>query len=219
MTASAVSDAQMLEALKQDLSAESGLPGPVQSVLLDIRGFVNVPLFDVVPDPDMIAAVIEDIEEELVSTGRAVRLPGYGLLRMVRTNPVERFEMISEFLIDRVIPKYRSRGNCRKELAQIAVEEAIYQIDRFAAPAVEFRVRRAMEVKKAVWSPEMAERFPGALAVEAIIAMAPVVKDKYQEAWQTQNEQVIDGIKKGLQGPPRHGKTSSRSSTRNSWRR
>lgn len=197
MTSAAVSDAQMLEALKQDLAAES-LPGPVQSVLLDIRGFVNVRLFDVVPEPDMIQAVIGDIEEELVSSGRAVKLPGYGLLRMVRTNPVERFEMISEFLIDRVIPKYRSRGNCRKELAQIAVEEAIYQIDRFAAPAVEFRSRRALEVKKAVAGPGGTERFPGSLAVEAVIAMAPAVRVKLQEAWQTQNEQIIDGIKKSL---------------------
>ena len=96
------------------------------------------------------------------------------------------------------IPKYRSRGNCRKELAQIAVEEAIYQIDRFAAPAPDFRLKRAFEIKKAVSGTEKKERFAGALAVESVIALAPLVRVKYQEAWQLQTEQVIAQIKKGL---------------------
>lgn len=200
MAETIVSNEQMQAALTQDLASETTLPAAVQSVLLDVRSFVNVRLFDVLPDPDMIDAVIGDIETDL-GNGRAAMLAEYGLLKMVRVNPVERFELISEFFIERVIPKYRSRGNCRKELAQIAAEEAIYQLDPFAPPSVDFRVKRALEVRKAVQGNAEKGRFAGALPVEAVIALAPAVKEKYLEAWQAQNERTIDQIKKALTKP------------------
>ncbi len=192
----AASLADFTQELQNDLAGSAQPSSP--------RGFINLAqtanlrLLDVMPDREMVDAVLRDIERDLVERGSVVPVPPWGLFQAVKINVVERFETAADFMIDRVIPRYRMRGNCRKELAQIAQEEAVYHLDEFAAQSADFRRRRAEEVRKVALETAEGGRYPGALAVECVIALSSIVREKYNEAWRAESDEAVAAVKRRL---------------------
>jgi len=190
-----------LQDFQYDLASNKDFSKANLKSILEMETFVNIRLFDIVPDGDLINTTIADIRQELLETARLLEVPGYGLLRMVDVDAIQRFELAADFLIDKVIPRYRSHGNCKRELEKIAIEEATYHLDDFVPVSPEFIARRATEVKKAVQfstGRSGAERFPGSLVVETLLSLTNIVKEKYLELTRAENDRVFDDFKKKL---------------------
>ncbi|HMW58104.1 MAG: hypothetical protein K1X70_12000 [Leptospirales bacterium] len=203
MIQSPVTAVQLAREMQVDLSAGKEFSFNSLTSFLSLDTFVNVRLFDVLPDSEMIEAVLGDIRTSLLERNLCVYVAGYGILKLAGANAADLFDAASDFMIDRVAPRYRNRGNCRRELAQIAVEEGIYHIDEFVPETPDFLVCRAEELRRVGPGdpPESPNgRYAGAMAVEIVVALAPTVKEKYLADWRAENERSIENIKKKLTG-------------------
>jgi hypothetical protein len=178
-----VSADAILEDFEADFSVEVNRPLALPAHLVDLFGAVHASKFDMVPAPELVQKTIADIQTELLYRGKIQELLNYGLMPMRDTEIVPRLDTAIDFLDTKVVPRYKNKGSLKRALEAIAMEESAYHLDDFVPPTPEFAMRRAESVRSAIQSDPAYRggRFQGGLAVEVILALAPLAKQKYLE--------------------------------------
>jgi len=163
--------------LETDFKATGGVPSLAElpAIIADFFSFTDRLRFEVIPLREMLQKTKQDIYQELVLRGKIVEIPDYGVMPIHEADFLERLETAADFVTTRIIPKYRSKGNLKRELEQIALEEAYYSIDEFARTTAEFITKKAKAIKQTMISDRIRSeggvRFPGSLAIEMVLAL------------------------------------------------
>ena len=190
--------------LEHDLDSEK-IPKAQEFLcsVTDLFKVVHPANFDIIPSNELITASLNEMRYELNRKGRIVEINDYGFMPVRDSEVIIRLETAGDFLKRKVIPRYKSRGNCKRELEQIDLEEAGYRADPFAAPTGEFIAKRAQAVKKAVLATPGPEgiRFPGTLAVETVLGMEPFARARYGDMQRKKSKQELQKFKEKLLHP------------------
>ena len=172
------------EDIKKDLEADFAARGAppfdkLNRTILDPVRIIVPGIFDFVPDADLIRFGKADLKEELIRRQLFAELFEYGLMPLKKEEISLRFEVAGDFLTNRLIPHYRDRQNLKAELEAIYVEESAYYLDPFAPRNADFIVRKATAMKKNLIGQSQGERirFPGLLAIEQILQLAPFIEE------------------------------------------
>lgn len=198
-----------------DLSLEGNRPpAPTRLKSSIVRLFepVHAGSFEVMPSMDMLNAMARDIEMELVSRGRVVRIPMYGLMPIKNDSILGRFESASDFMKSRLIPLYRENSQLGGELDQIDMEEAEYYSDEFAPRTSSFTCKRAAALSRVMalpiarfpegtTAPSRLERAPGMLAIATLQVLETLADEKYKEKHREENQKELAEIKNQMNNP------------------
>lgn len=151
--------------------------------LLDPIRLIVPGLFDFVPDADMLRYGRGDLKEELLRRHLFIDLFEYGMMPLKEDEILPRFEVSGDFLNSRLVPHYRDRPNLKPEMETIYMEESAYYLDPFAARNPSFLVKKATAMKKNLLGQNQEDRirFPGMLAIEQILQLAPFVESTYKD--------------------------------------
>ncbi len=194
--------AELRADLEADFNARGAPPfDKLGRTILDPVRIIVPGAFDFVPDADLIRFGRADLKDELLRRQLFVELFEYGMMPVKKEEISPRFEVAGDFLVHRLIPHYRDRQNLKGELEAIYVEESAYYMDPFAPRSVDFTVRKATAMKKNLIGQSKDERvrFPGLLAVEQILQLAPFVQEEYREQDQRDIEEGLNDIMARLQ--------------------
>lgn len=188
--------------LEVDLTSERVPPmEKLPRTVVDPFASVHAKNFDIVPPAELLSVTVTDIRKELIRRNRVRVIPDYGLMPVRETDILDRLEICDDFLVKRLVPKYRNRGSCKRELEQISMEEAAYSVEAHATPTGQFMARRAQTIKKAVLAsmpPGKGVRFPGTLAVEIILQLEPLARERYEERARSENARSVRDFKEQL---------------------
>jgi hypothetical protein len=187
--------------LEKDLVTEHNpSPAELPSSIIDPFAEVHGAAFEVAPAPDMIATTLSELQESLAKRGRLLHVLDYGFMPIREREILERVEAAADFLLARVVPKYRMRGNLKAELEQVRMEEATYYLNENVAKTAEFAARRATLIKKTILSDpgRKGVRYPGALACETLLLVEPFSRPRYQELWKAELNSVHMQFKERL---------------------
>lgn len=157
--------------------------------------------FDFVPEAELLRFSRSDLRDEVLRKQLFVDLFEYGLMPLRKEEIQLRFEIATDFLVNRLVPAYRDKPNLKAELEAIYVEESAYFLDTFAARNSEFTVRKAAALKKNLIGQAQGERvrFPGLLAVEQILQLASFIEPIYKEIDQSEVQESLNGFLAQLQ--------------------
>ncbi len=197
---SGAGSAAILEDLDADFATDVNKPLALPSHLVDLFGSVHASKFDMVPVPELVQKTIGDIQAELLYRGRIVELLNYGLMPMREAELMERLEAAIDFLDAKIIPRYKNKGTLKRALEAIAVDESAYHLEDFVPPTPEFALRRAEAVRATIQADPgyRGGRFQGGLAIEVILALAPLAKQKYLERHQREIAQAHKDFREKL---------------------
>lgn len=192
-----------------DLNTEGDLspdPGAISSSIPGVFDGITPGRFDIVPSAELLDITKKDIAEELVTRGRFITIPGYGLMPVMEPSLLERFHTAVEFMDERIIPLYRNRGNLQNRLEKIKLEEATYTLDEFAPGTASFAARRARALAEAMELTIIDEnrrniRLPGALTVHTIIALENRANEKLKEKKNEENNRLLSELKSKMLDP------------------
>jgi len=178
------------EDLETDLAKE--LPptaAELPASIFDLFSDVHAASFDVVPSPDMIQSTLAEIQEYLARRGRLLHVLDYGFMPVRDREILDRMEAAGDFLLSKVIPKYKSRGSLKAEMEQVRLEEAAYYLNDNVPRTGEFLARRAGMIKKTILSDPGRKggvRYPGALCVETLMLVEPLSRAKYSDQFKAE---------------------------------
>lgn len=196
--------------LERDFKSEKSLPAAELShSIVDPFDAVHASKFDLLPAPELIQRTVEDIRSELVKSGRVADILNYGLMPLRDGEVLMRLETAGDFLMQKIIPKYKGLGALKRQLEEIALEEAAYYMDEFVAQTGDFIVRRAEAVKKTIQSDpqQRGGRFPGQLTIETALAFAPLAGNMYEDRRQKEVDKAIRELREGLTRPSNDWRT------------
>lgn len=199
--APAASEANIRQDLETDLRMEkSPQAADLPATLVSPFDLVHASKFDLLPAPELIQRSIEDIREDLLRNNRAIELINYGLMPRREAELLLRFETASDFLVEKLIPRYRAIGGLKRQIEDIRLEESARALDVYAPPTTQFAVQRAQALKQAAQSEQGARggRFQGQLATEMILALASLCEPLYQSRHKTQIEEQISRMRAQL---------------------
>lgn len=189
--------------LETDLNSErTPTADQIPASVVNPFAIVHPGNFDIVPPADMLNHVLDELKGELIRKGRLVDVINYGLMPLRETEVLMRLEEAGDFLIRKVIPRYKNRGNCKRDMEQITLEEAGYRADPFAPETGDFIIRRAATIKKVVLStplPGGGIRFPGSLTVESILALETHSAARYRIRERGRLNQTVKDFKSNIQ--------------------
>ena len=194
--------AEFLADLETDLGSER-IP-PVDSIphtIVDLFSSVHAKNFDIIPAADLISVTLNEMRSELIRRTRIRMVPDYGVFPIRESEVLARLEAAADFLKRRIVSRHKSRGNLKRELEQVTLEEAGYNLDPHAPPTGQFHARRAQAVKKAVLAslPQgQGVRYPGTLAVEIILQLEPLARERYEERERADHGRQIREFKEKL---------------------
>ena len=130
-----VSQDRILQDLELDLSRDkTPTVNELHNTLVDPLSIVHAGAFEINPPGELIQATLGEIRSELFRAGRLAEINDYGLMALRDGEIMERFEVAGEFLKNKVIARYKNKGNLKRELEQIGMEEATYQLDPLPPP-------------------------------------------------------------------------------------
>lgn len=186
--------------LGADLETEVNRPLALPAHLVDLFGAVHASKFDMVPAPELVQKTITEIQNELLYRGKIQNLLNYGLMPMRDSEIMLRLDTAIEFLDERILPQYKNRPALKSALDAIAMDESAYHLDDFVPPTPEFALRRAEAVKAAIQSDPgyRGGRYQGGLAIEVVLALAPLAKQKYLERHQREIAQMHTDFRERL---------------------
>ena len=181
-------------------------PSELPVTIADLFSPVHAGSFDIVPPAELLTITRREIEAELARKGRVLEINDYGYMPVREAEILERLETAGDFLKRKVIPKYKTRSNLKRDLEQINLEEAAYKVDQFAPDTAEFIAKRASAVKKAVLATPGTTgtpgvRFPGILTLEVLIGLEQHAKERYEEARRKANKEELSAFKQKLMDP------------------
>ena len=186
-------------ALEADFnSAERLSPQELSSVVTDFFAEVHPGRFELMPDPSLLEVTRREIRDSLVRRARVVEIVDYGFMPLRQAEIMERLEIAAEFMKRKLMPRYKNKGDCKRELEKVSLDEANYRLDPFAPSTAEFDVARAQAVRRAGLSGAEGARFPGMLAVNIIIALENHTREPYREKLRKQQEEEVREFKRGL---------------------
>ena len=190
----------ILRDFEADLTTEVNRPLELPAHLVNLFSVVHASRFDMVPVPELVQRTIADIQAELLYRARVYELLNYGLMPMRDNEIMTRLEAAIDFLDAKILPRYRNRGSLKRELDGIAMEESAYHLDPFVPPTPEFARRRAEAARSVAQADPgyRGGRFQGGLAIEVILALAPLAKQKYLERHQREIAQLHKELREKL---------------------
>lgn len=190
----------ILQDFEADFTTETNRPLALPAHLVDLFSAVHASKFDMVPAPELVQRTIADIQAELLYRGKIHELLNYGLMPMRDAELMERLETAIDFLDAKVVPRYKNKGSLKRALEAIGMEESAYHLDDFVPPTPEFAMRRAEAARAAIQADPgyRGGRFQGGLAIEVILALAPLAKQKYLERHQREIAQAHKDFREKL---------------------
>lgn len=187
--------------LEKDLAMEQNpSAADLPASILDLFAEVHGAAFEVAPAPEMITTTLSELQDTLAKKGRLVHVLDYGFLPLRDREILDRVEGAADFLLARVIPKYRMRSNLKAELEQVRLEEATYYLSENVPRTAEFSARRANLIKKTILADpgRKGVRYPGALACETLILVEPLSRPRYADLWKSELNSVHMQFKERL---------------------
>lgn len=194
--------------LELDLKSDREPPDAekMENSIVNLFKEVHAGAFDIIPNPSLLRQTRSDLEDELVSRGKMIHIPGYGVIPVREETMIDRFETADDFLENRVYPTYKERGGLKREFNEISMDEESYYIEDFVPKSTSYPVRRAESIKR-VFNPEAADlhepgkRFPGSLAVESVLAMASRVTRLYEDELREENNKLVRELRSRMLNP------------------
>ena len=164
-------------------SEKTPVPEAIPSSVVDIFSVIHPGNFNIVPQGNLIPVSIEEIEGALIKKNKIVIIIDYGIMPLREQEILDRLDTATAFLKRKILPKYRNKSNLKRDMEQIDLEEACYQIDQNAPGTAEFVSKKANAIKKTVLNVQdrQGTRYPGALAIETIISLESFAQKEYNE--------------------------------------
>ncbi len=179
-------------------------PSEIKSTIVDLFSGIHAGKFALVPPAELLSTTMSELEDALVRKGRAVKFLDYGLMPLREQEIALRFESAADFLTANVIPKFKSKGNVKKELEAVAIDESMYYSEEFASQSGDFTARRAAIIKKTLLAEPTrgkGARFPGALCIETILALEGQIRGKYHDKWRSEIARLHNEFRGSLLKP------------------
>ncbi|HNL01636.1 MAG TPA: hypothetical protein PKJ30_11035, partial [Leptospiraceae bacterium] len=148
-----------------------------------------------------------DIQEQLNKKQKLVQVIDYGFMPLRDREILDRVESAGDFLLSKVIPKYKGRGSLKSELEQVQLEEAAYYLNENVPRSAEFLSRRGALIKKTILSDPNRKggvRYPGSLAVETLLLVEPFSRQKYADQWKAEVASQHHSFKERLKKESNH---------------
>jgi hypothetical protein len=161
------------------------------NTLFDPTYYIVPSIFDINPEPEVLATIKKDLRNELVRQKILIELFEYGLMQIREDEILIRYESADEFMRTKVIPKYKNDPNLKTELDAIFLEESAYYIEPFVPKTSEHSKKIAESLKKNITSKSNTIRFPGMLPVEIIRSLSDFVNDFYSNQYKNELYQLI----------------------------
>lgn len=196
-----------VETIKRDMETDinSSVPLRAEDIpgsVVNIFSVVDKKNFEIVPPRELLHETVRELTLELVEHGKVKELENYGLLAIRKNEIINRFQAADEFILKKVIPRYKDKGNLKRELSRISTEESLNKLSSPDDYAWKFAVQRAAAIKEAVQNSSLADsnlRYPGALAVETVLKLGDLADGQFAELRQKRNAEMVQEFKDQLE--------------------
>lgn len=189
--------------LELDLKSEQR-PDPSSMPIsqVDLFKSLNPAKMEVPPHGDLIPRFRRDLENELVVRKKIVKLSMYNHMPVREEDAGIRFDTAADFLQSKVLPKYKNRGDLKRRLEAVALEEASYYQDEFAPHSSTFPASRAKAIHEVAGDGKGSDgRYPGALAVDILISLENRAGESFREKMRSENGRILTDIRGRLLNP------------------
>lgn len=171
------------------------------AVFLDPGRVIKNTRLDYRPDAGVLRAFAERVRRELIQNRTGIDMGAPGFLPHHSQSVVAYFETARDFLDARVIPEYLGDRALRRKLDQIALQEALHDIDSDRPATTRFVKARAACLQShgfrgAVDAP--GGLAPGQLAAEVVLRLSSLAEQQYQEQWKDRCQFFVDEFLRGL---------------------
>ncbi len=143
----------------------------------------------------------EDIEEELISKNKTVKLGNSLYFPMAANSMMEKFAIADEFIKTEIAPIYYSVVG--KELEAIRNQEEIYQMETFPEPMTSFKKERA-EILHRTISPYHPDNYPGELAIMTVLLFEKYALDYLVEQEDNLIKQEVEKLRSKFLEPSKN---------------
>lgn len=183
----------LLQDLEYDFKSTQKPPYErLSNVLFDPTYYIVPTIFDINPDPEIIAILKKDIKQELVKQKVLFDVFEYGTMQNREEELLVRYETADEFMRNKIIYKYKTEPNLKMELDAILLEESAYYLEPFTPKITDFSKRIAEVIKKNILSKFNTVRFPGLLCIEVIRTLADNVSNLLSKQYKDELYQQVN---------------------------
>lgn len=195
--------------IRKDLETDfksQNMPDPqsLKATVIDPLKVLHPAGFDLVPPAELLREGRTLLREELVKRGIVADIINYGLLPLRDNETLVLFETAYDFMVSKILPTHKSKGNLKAEIDSIAQEEGAHSIETNSPKSTNFAVQKASAVKKTLLSqPGRAggSRYPGSLAIEIILQLASESEHLYESQWEADINQVYQDFREPMVAP------------------
>lgn len=163
----------------------------LSNVLFDPTYYILPTVFDISPDPEIIATFKKDLKTELIKQKILIELFEYGTMPFKENEILIRFEAADEYMRNKIIPKYKTEPNLKMELDSIFLEESAYYLEPFMPKTSEYSKKIAESIKKNIITKFNTVRFPGMLCVEVIRSISDIAQELMQRQYRSDLYQQV----------------------------
>lgn len=186
--------AQMIRKdLETDFKSQN-MPDPsTLKILIDPLKVLQPAAFDLVPPADLLREGRTMLREELTKRGLVIDLINYGFLPVRDHEILTVFETASDFMVQKLIPTHKSKGNLKAEIESINQQQAAHTVEVNEANTSSFTAQKAAAIKKTILSqPNRSggSRFSGSLAIEIILQLSSKADSQYSAQWDSDINQI-----------------------------
>lgn len=172
--------AELLVNLKQSLPLEpENYPNSFIRIFPELGESINsIPIYSKVKE-----TIFEDIEDELISRNKIVKLETGLYFPIAENVMLEKFQIADEFIKKEIAPIYYSVSG--KEMEEINEQEQIYSIESFQEPMTSLKKERA-DILHRIISPYHSKSYPGELAIMTVLLF-----EKHVLAYLIRKEEIL----------------------------
>lgn len=165
--------------------------------VLELSKEIREKNFELPVSEELIDYTAKTIRKRLVGEKMAISLPNDYIMMLKESEIVDHYEVAADFMEKRIIHTAKADAKFKQSLDQIIVEEAKYNLDKFAARTGKFIAKKAVLIKK-FRSKDGSIEYPGSLAIEAIINLEHQVEKIYVRNWKKECGDQANEFKRSM---------------------
>lgn len=154
--------------------------------------------FEIPIQQELIDTTYQEITRKTLQSKIGIELPDECVLLLKDSEMIEYFEACNQFMMEKVVPTFRSNPKFKAALEKINMDEVSYKIDPFAHLTGKFVIKRAKEIKKFKLEGGSDHSYPGSFCIAAVINLESLIEKKYSEKWTENCKKLKDEFKGNL---------------------
>lgn len=170
-------------------------------VFFDPERVVKHTRFEHRPSKQVLKEFAENVRRELTRHQVGIDIGEPGFFPYHPGSVIAHFETARDFFEARVIPEYLSDRRIKRRLDQIALQEALHDIEIDRPATARYTRDRAEVLQRTGFRDESKAPgglAPGQLAAEMILRLSPFVEQHYQDSWRSRCQHFVEEFQQGL---------------------